>query len=248
MIIYLYVKTHNKTDLKYLGKTIAKNPHKYRGSGDYWKRHIKEHGYDVHTEILRECQSDEEVRQWGLYYSELWDVVKERDEHGKKTWANLMEEAGDGFTSEQARQSNLTRVEDGTHQFLDSEFQRQINLRRVEDRTHNFLGGEIQKQMAQKRIADGTHHFLDGEIARRRVADGTHNLLGGEIARRRVADGTHHFLGGEIQKQMAQKRVENGTHNFLNPTSWRCPHCGKTGKGTGLFTRWHGAKCKSKFR
>ena len=38
--MYLYVKTHNKSGLKYLGKTIQ-NPFKYKGSGTYWLRHIK---------------------------------------------------------------------------------------------------------------------------------------------------------------------------------------------------------------
>ena len=35
---YLYVKQHNKTGLKYFGKTTKKDPLKYKGSGLYWKR------------------------------------------------------------------------------------------------------------------------------------------------------------------------------------------------------------------
>ena len=51
-IIYLYIKTHNKTGLKYLGKTTKKDQHKYKGSGKYWLKHIRKHGYDVTTEII----------------------------------------------------------------------------------------------------------------------------------------------------------------------------------------------------
>lgn len=87
---YLYVKTHNKTGLKYLGKTKSKNPHKYQGSGTRWVNHIKKHGYDVTTEIIKDCSSKEEVKKWGSHYSKLWDVVK------SKEWANLREENGDG--------------------------------------------------------------------------------------------------------------------------------------------------------
>lgn len=94
MIIYLYVKTHRKTGLKYLGMTTKKNPHKYRGSGDHWKAHIKKYGYDVDTEILRECKNFDEIKEWGLYYSELWNVVKDR------AWANKIPEEGTGFTGE----------------------------------------------------------------------------------------------------------------------------------------------------
>ena len=90
MPIYLYVKTHNKTGLKYLGKTIKKDPHKYTGSGKYWLRHLAQHGYDYTTEVIRECQSQEELIEWGLHYSKLWDIVK------SNLWANLKEEAGDG--------------------------------------------------------------------------------------------------------------------------------------------------------
>ena len=98
MIIYLYIKTHNTTGLKYLGKTI-KNPHEYKGSGTYWIPHIKKHGYDVTTEILRECNTIEDLKYWGLYYSELWNIVNARDNFGRKIWANLKPEEGDGWAS-----------------------------------------------------------------------------------------------------------------------------------------------------
>jgi len=90
MTIYLYVKTHNKTGLKYLGQTSAIDPHKYSGSGVYWKSHLKKHGYDYSTEILKECQTKEEIKELGIYFSKLWNVA-ESDE-----WANLKIEQGDG--------------------------------------------------------------------------------------------------------------------------------------------------------
>lgn len=93
MTIYLYKKIHNKTGLQYLGKTAQADPHKYRGSGLYWAKHIRKHGYDVHTEILRECADTEEVRIWGKYYSELWNVVE------SDGWANMKPEEGDGAPS-----------------------------------------------------------------------------------------------------------------------------------------------------
>lgn len=89
MKTYIYLKTHNKTGLKYLGKT-NKDPFSYKGSGKYWKRHIKQHGYDVRTEILAECCSEQEVIEKGLFFSNMWDVVKSSD------FANLKPEMGDG--------------------------------------------------------------------------------------------------------------------------------------------------------
>lgn len=89
-IYYLYVKTHNITGLKYLGQTKKKDPHMYKGSGKYWLLHLKKHGKDYTTEILCECKSKEELKEKGLYYSQLLNVVESRE------WANLIEETGGG--------------------------------------------------------------------------------------------------------------------------------------------------------
>jgi hypothetical protein len=50
-IYYLYLKTHVKTNLKYLGQT-TQNPFVYKGSGVYWTAHLKIHGNYIKTEIL----------------------------------------------------------------------------------------------------------------------------------------------------------------------------------------------------
>lgn len=89
IMIYLYLKTHNKTGLKYLGKT-KNNPYTYRGSGKRWLSHLKVHGNDVTTEILRLCETNDEVREWGLKYSKQWNIVDDN------SFANLTEERGDG--------------------------------------------------------------------------------------------------------------------------------------------------------
>lgn len=90
MLYKLYVKTHNKTGKKYLGQTKKEDAHSYPGSGIYWTRHLKQHGNNCTTEIIKECENMEDLRQWGLYYSELWDVVNNEE------WANLKPESGDG--------------------------------------------------------------------------------------------------------------------------------------------------------
>lgn len=95
MTIYLYIKTHNKTGLKYLGKTV-KNPYLYSGSGKNWIKHLKQHGNNVSTEILRECSSIEELQYWGRYYSNYFMIVTAQDNFGNKIWANKIPETGGG--------------------------------------------------------------------------------------------------------------------------------------------------------
>lgn len=88
-MIYLYLKIHNKTGLKYLGKTVQE-PYKYRGSGVRWCNHIAKHGYDVTTKILLESESIDEIKAEGLRLSAEWNII-ESDE-----FANLIEENGMG--------------------------------------------------------------------------------------------------------------------------------------------------------
>ncbi len=92
MSIYsLYIKTHNQTGLKYLGRTIKEDVCNYRGSGKHWIRHIKKHGYDVTTDILSRCKTLEELECCGLFFSKMFDVVASPE------WANLIPESGDGW-------------------------------------------------------------------------------------------------------------------------------------------------------
>jgi len=93
--IYLYIKTHSKTGLKYLGKT-TQDPFTYLGSGVDWKAHLKEHGEEHKTEIIRECKSNKELNKWGRYYSELWNVVE------SPAWANRIPETGGGSCGPEA--------------------------------------------------------------------------------------------------------------------------------------------------
>ncbi len=176
MITYLYVKTHNKTGLKYLGITKSVDPHKYTGSGLYWLRHLKKHGNDYTTEILKECEHPAMVKFWGEHYSKLWNIVESDD------WANMRIESGDGIDPEFASKNNKKRIKNGTHLFLNGEFHRKNNL---------------------KRLSNGTHNMLDGKLVRKQLEDGTHP----------------------------------------SQIKWTCEHCGKIGKGSTNYKRWHGDKC-----
>ena len=89
MKIYLYLKTHANTGLKYLGKTIT-DPYTYLGSGKRWRRHLAKHGNDIITEVLLETEDAQELAAVGLYYSNLWNIVEDQ------SFANMRPETGDG--------------------------------------------------------------------------------------------------------------------------------------------------------
>jgi len=115
MTIYLYKKTHNITGLSYLGKT-TQDPFKYPGSGKYWLRHLQNHGNDVTTMVLKECQSNDEVKECGIFYSHQWNVVE------SDLWANLKPEEGDGMTSTTAKiiNNDQKKKKDQSNQMISS--------------------------------------------------------------------------------------------------------------------------------
>lgn len=86
----LYLKRHTKTGKMYLGKTEQVDPHSYCGSGKVWISHLKKHGYDYETYVLYECEDSFEFKAVAIYFSELLNVVNDKD------FANLVIEQGDG--------------------------------------------------------------------------------------------------------------------------------------------------------
>lgn len=99
-IIYLYLKTHNKTGLKYLGKTV-RDPYLYNGSGVYWSKHLEKHGNDIHTDILFETTCKEEFKKVATEISEKLNIIESAE------FANMTIEQGQGgkMHSEKTKQS-----------------------------------------------------------------------------------------------------------------------------------------------
>ena len=85
----LYVKTHNSTGLKYFGKTTRLDCiHTYKGSGVYWRRHLKKHGEDYTTELLGIWQDKERLIAYANKFCEDNKIVESND------WANMVLEEG----------------------------------------------------------------------------------------------------------------------------------------------------------
>jgi len=87
-MIYLYIKTHRKTGLKYFGKTTRSDPYTYTGSGKYWLRHLDVHGDDINTEIIAKFSDETLCSEFALKFSKDNEIV-ESDQ-----WANLRDENG----------------------------------------------------------------------------------------------------------------------------------------------------------
>jgi hypothetical protein len=96
------------------------------------------------------------------------------------------------------------------------------------------------------RSEQGIHHWqngnapnTDGALNKKLIEEGTHNFLGPELNNRRIAEGTHNFTGSKSNL----KRLAEGRHPSQQKKT--CEHCGKI-SSVGMYTRWHGARCKLK--
>ena len=142
-MIYLYVKTHQTTGLKYLGKTVCKDPHAYKGSGKMWRDHCKKHGYVYNTEIIFQSDSKDAIKEKGIYYSQLWNIVE------SKEWANLKQEECDGgycansFTPE----ANAKRSASLKGRVITDEHRHKLSIANKEK---NWLSPETRKASADK--------------------------------------------------------------------------------------------------
>lgn len=146
-MFYLYLKTHNKTGLKYLGFT-SKDPNKYLGSGKHWINHLKIHGTDIRTEILLETEDKTKIKEAGLYYSSLWNVVKSRD------FANMTNEEGTGgaiFLGRKHKPESIQKIKDSKKGTVFSEEHKQR------------LSESAQIRFGDKNPFYGKHHTDDSK-------------------------------------------------------------------------------------
>jgi len=88
-MIFLYLKQHQKTGLKYFGRTTSRNPTKYKGSGTRWNYHCTKHGWEfVDTLEIWAFEDQEECTKFALQFSHENNIVESND------FANLEIEDG----------------------------------------------------------------------------------------------------------------------------------------------------------
>lgn len=230
MYLFIYKTTHINGKY-YIGRHQTDNlDDGYLGSGT-WVKSIKDKT-TLSREIIVEATSFDELCSLEEHHISI---------HYADPRCMNFKTASVGFTHEDA----IERVINGTHHFLGENNPSRI---RVKDGTHPFLDSDFAKKRNKKLVENGAHHFLgENNPVHDKIKDGTHHFLvmgfQKEVQTKRVESGTHHFIGGELQKEVQRKRLEAGTHNFQQ--KWTCPHCNKSGVGTGMFARWHGDRCKS---
>lgn len=213
-MIYLYVKTHNKTGLKYLGKTEKSDPYNYHGSGKRWIRHLNKHGYDYTTEILLATENFDELKETGIYFSKLWNIVDSNE------WANLMEETGTGG-------DNSRNID----------YKKLVNTRKKNGKTwkqSEESNAKRSKAMTDKKKSD--------ESIRKMVE--TRKKIGYKSWTKEThPEAAEKCKIAHLGKPKPQQHIMNMKFHENNKPIHKCPHCEKIGDIRNM-KRWHFDRCK----
>ncbi len=237
-MIYLYLKEHKQTGMKYLGQT-KKDPFKYKGSGKYWRRHIKEHGNDVNTTILGEYNNNDDLRRAGEYYSKLWNIVDSEE------WANLRPETGDGGGDPRLIESYQKKWTEGA-------FSRSGKDNPNYGRKFTDEDKKAMRDGWKKRIADGHTPWnagmsYDEEMLKRlRVphpkAKGSKQTPSHIDARSKALKGRRSGFRGKEHTEDTKKHLRDMA---LRREKKECPYCEKI-VAVNIYARFHNDKCKHK--
>lgn len=227
MTIYLYIKTHRITGMRYFGKT-KDDPYKYKGSGKYWKRHISTHGYDCETEIIRECQTNSEVAEWGKYYSALWNIVE------SDNWANLKPEGGDGGETpgSSKRMSEMRKGKAPWNKGIPqtSEMKELNRLAHLGKVTSEHTKEKQRKYNMGRKMSEQAKANMRLAQAGKVITEEQKNKIRFARAKQVIA----------LHSDLAKKKM---SETALARPVLTCPQCSATGKG-GVMYKWHFANCK----
>jgi hypothetical protein len=224
-MIYLYVKTHNITGLKYLGKTVSKDPHKYKGSGKVWKNDCNVHGYNYSTEILFQSIYTNEIKEQGIYYSQLWNIVE------SNAWANLKPEECDGgyypgaFTPEANAKRSQTQKGRPQHPDHTAKVSRALKGRK------DTRSVESKAQAAAKASA---------KLKGRKKPEGFGQKISERLSDRVFSETSKQHMkeAWTPERKLAQAERTKALHSLVVS----CPHCGRHGDKMAM-KRTHFDRC-----
>ena len=229
----LLIKTHNVTGLKYLCYTKKEDHEQYPGSGKYWKRHLKQHGYDVTTELIFQTEDYSEFKRIAAKKSKEYDVVN------SNLWANLRIEEGDGGDTV----SNMRWTTDG----ISDVYRNKEELLPVGWRfgRSNCIFNDSKKQ---KEFSKRSNREEAARKTKERWKNGTfvrdHSKCG-------VVGEKNPAKREEVKRKMSESWKGRDLSRYKDSakkrTKIRCEHCTREFQ-PGNYATWHGDKCKNNVR
>ncbi len=237
MEVELYVKEHNITGMKYLGKhDVGKQTvYDYSGSGIDWVPHLEQYGNDVTTHLVGKWnKNDPELKYVGLAISEMFDIVNSPE------WANRKPENGHdgGFYFSPEDQSKYSKL--GAAAML-----KKYPNGTMFGRKHSDKSKQLMREAAEQRGDDGVESMNTPKAKQKRVT--TFKKI-----RHQKGSANSQFGTKVIHKEEKTIRIDkNKLSHYLN-IGWKsgpykkrikCVHCGVICDNQNA-KRWHGDNCK----
>jgi hypothetical protein len=227
-MIYLYLKTHNLTGLKYLGKTESEDPYAYRGSGKHWSRHLKKHGNDVTTEVLFQTEDKEEFKKVALDYSYKWNIVESKD------FANMTPEEGQGGNTNEGKK-----------------FSEETKRKQSEARKGKKHSEETKRKMREAKSVEKNPNYgkTHSEETKRKQSDAKKGKKRTEESKRKQSEARKGKYMGEKSPNYGKKFSEETKRKMSEARKGKpkpkttCPHCGKEGSISNM-KRYHFENCR----
>ena len=225
MTIYLYVKQHSLTGLKYFGKTISKDPYRYLGSGKIWKRHIKKHGIEfVETIHLWSFNNLEKANEFALRFSKQNSIVESSD------WANLIDEDAIGggplFLGGKHTDQSKSKISNKAKE-------------RLKVKSNNPMFGKTHSIEAREKMSKANKGKTISEYQKSRISEANKNKIVSAETRMKMSNS---FKGRKMSEEAKQKISLSKLGIKYELRS--CPHCNTQGAGPNM-SRYHFDKCKS---
>lgn len=148
--MFLYHKI-SPLGLNYLGSTVNKEPHKYKGSGKVWRKHLQDNflsASKLKTIILFETTDKHELRKQGEYYSVLFNVVDSPE------WANLIPETGQGCFKSVLSEEHRKKISDTLRLRVVSDETKERRSKAMRGRTHT---DQTKKKISQAKTGKPGH-------------------------------------------------------------------------------------------
>jgi hypothetical protein len=218
---WLYIKQHNKTKLKYFGKTIN-DPRSYKGSGTRWTHHLNKHGVDIETVWCHLFQDKENLVAFATHFSEMNNICKSNE------WANIKPENGlDGGTTDEIIQQSLASRKKRSPQQEKQQIEKQLATKLARYGTFDFSTTESIKRSHKTKLSKyGTLNSNTSEtIKKSRITKEKNNALNPhrifvvcEICKQSVSTQSYGRYHGE--KCTSKSETDFSISNNNNPSKY----------------------------
>jgi hypothetical protein len=232
----LMIKKHSVTGLRYFCKTPRKNYIKYLGSGVFWTSHIKKHGPEfVVTEWVSELfYAPEEIKEFAVLFSELFDIVNSKD------WANLKIEDGleGGMSSQTAKEMWSKPGVKERRSVIQKEAQNRedVKAKKRNNTKESWIDANRRATRIKKITEKRALQVMGVSPLKGKTLVDIHGVKAKDVSRK-ISNG---LLNANIKRTEAQKENLRKTKEKVT-----CPHCGKVGGG-GSMIQWHFNNCKDR--